>query len=122
MSSARGAPPGEACIQVVDADADLDQQVAPASFEREHAGEHVVGHDPAPLQPQGRAERLLERLLAARREADLRRARRMPGVLAEQLESLHVRNARAIGWSWQDVADELGVSKQAVHRKHAGRS
>ncbi len=42
--------------------------------------------------------------------------------LLEQLESLHVRNARALGWSWQEVADELGVSKQAVHRKHARRT
>lgn len=40
--------------------------------------------------------------------------------LLEQLESLQVRNARALGWSWQEVADSLGVSKQAVHKKHAG--
>ena len=42
--------------------------------------------------------------------------------LLERLESLHVRNARKHGWSWQEIADELGVSKQAVHKKHAGRS
>jgi DNA-binding IclR family transcriptional regulator len=41
--------------------------------------------------------------------------------LLEQLETLQVRNARDQGWSWQDVADELGVSRQAVHKKHAGR-
>jgi DNA-directed RNA polymerase specialized sigma24 family protein len=41
--------------------------------------------------------------------------------LLEQLEALHVRNARSRGWSWQDIAEELGVSKQAVHKKHAGR-
>jgi len=41
--------------------------------------------------------------------------------LLEQLEALHVNNARAKGWSWQDIADALGVTKQTVHRKHARR-
>lgn len=41
--------------------------------------------------------------------------------LLENLEALHVRNARAKGWSWQDIADSLGVTKQTVHRKHARR-
>lgn len=39
--------------------------------------------------------------------------------LLEQLEALHVRNARAADWSWQEIADELGVSRQAVHKKYA---
>jgi len=41
--------------------------------------------------------------------------------LLEKLESLHVHNARAKGWSWQDIADALGITKQTVHRKHARR-
>jgi hypothetical protein len=41
--------------------------------------------------------------------------------LVEQLEALQVDNARAQGWRWEDIADRLGVSKQAVHRKHAPR-
>jgi FixJ family two-component response regulator len=41
--------------------------------------------------------------------------------LLERLEELQVQNARARGWSWQQIAGELGVSKQAVHRKHAAR-
>jgi ribosome-binding protein aMBF1 (putative translation factor) len=41
--------------------------------------------------------------------------------LVEQLETLQVENARSLGWSWQEIAQELGVSKQAVHKKHAGR-
>lgn len=41
--------------------------------------------------------------------------------LVEQLESLQVANARDLGWSWQEIAQELDVSKQAVHKKHAGR-
>ena len=39
--------------------------------------------------------------------------------LAEKLERLHVDRARSLGWSWQDIAVALGVSKQAVHKKHA---
>jgi DNA-directed RNA polymerase specialized sigma24 family protein len=41
--------------------------------------------------------------------------------LLEQLESTQVSSARAQGWSWQEIADVLGVSRQAVHKKHAGR-
>ncbi|HLL67898.1 MAG TPA: RNA polymerase subunit sigma-70 [Micromonosporaceae bacterium] len=40
--------------------------------------------------------------------------------LAETLEALQVANARRQGWSWQDIADALEVSKQAVHKKYAG--
>ena len=39
--------------------------------------------------------------------------------LVEQLEDLQVANARQHGWSWADIAAALGVSKQAVHKKHA---
>ena len=41
--------------------------------------------------------------------------------LVEQLEVIQVQNARNLGWSWQEIAAELNVSKQAVHKKHAGR-
>lgn len=41
--------------------------------------------------------------------------------LVEQLEALQVHHARGLGWSWADIAGALGVSKQAVHKKHAGR-
>jgi hypothetical protein len=41
--------------------------------------------------------------------------------LLETLEILQVRNARRQGWSWQEIADALGVSRQAVHKKHAER-
>ena len=39
--------------------------------------------------------------------------------LVEQLERLHVRRARSLGWSWQEIAAVLGVTRQAVHQKHA---
>jgi hypothetical protein len=41
--------------------------------------------------------------------------------LLESLERLQVENARERGWSWQQIADALGVSRQAVHKKHGGR-
>jgi hypothetical protein len=41
--------------------------------------------------------------------------------LLETLERLQVENARERGWSWQQIADVLGVSRQAVHKKHGGR-
>jgi len=41
--------------------------------------------------------------------------------LAERLEDLQVENARRLGWSWQEIATRLGVTKQTVHRKHGPR-
>ncbi|MEV0644243.1 helix-turn-helix domain-containing protein [Phytomonospora sp. NPDC050363] len=38
--------------------------------------------------------------------------------LLEHLETAQVRNAREHGWAWQQIADELGVSRQAAHKKH----
>jgi hypothetical protein len=42
--------------------------------------------------------------------------------LLEGLEHLQVQNARRQGWSWQDIADALEVTRQAVHKKHANRT
>jgi len=41
--------------------------------------------------------------------------------LLEDLEALHVDNARSAGWTWRQVAEALGVTKQTVHRKHRRR-
>jgi DNA-binding NarL/FixJ family response regulator len=41
--------------------------------------------------------------------------------LTERLEILQVQNARDLGWSWQDIAERLGVTKQTVHRKYGQR-
>ncbi|HUS60967.1 MAG TPA: hypothetical protein VMY34_02145 [Acidimicrobiales bacterium] len=43
-------------------------------------------------------------------------------LLLEQLEELQVGNARDHGWSWAQIAGVLGVSKQAVHKKHGART
>ncbi len=42
--------------------------------------------------------------------------------LTERLEIIQVENARKLGWSWQDIAGRLGVTKQTVHRKHGKRT
>ncbi|HEX2823235.1 MAG TPA: helix-turn-helix domain-containing protein [Streptosporangiaceae bacterium] len=41
--------------------------------------------------------------------------------LTERLEILQVQSARELGWSWQDIAERLGVTKQTVHRKYGQR-
>lgn len=64
-------------------------------------------------------------LVAAASGADVRvglRAALALRRLAESLEALHVDNARRQGWSWREIADALEVSKQAVHKKYAGRA
>ncbi len=38
--------------------------------------------------------------------------------LLESLEELQVANARDQGWSWQQIAERLRVSRQAVHKKY----
>jgi DNA-directed RNA polymerase specialized sigma24 family protein len=40
--------------------------------------------------------------------------------LLDAVEELHVRSAREQGWSWQQIATVLGVSKQAVHQRYGG--
>ena len=49
------------------------------------------------------------------------RAVRSLRALADRLEDLHVGLARSRGWSWQQVADVLGVTRQAVHKKYGKR-
>ena len=66
----------------------------------EHLGTEIEG----PRDP----EEGLEAVVALRR-------------LLEALESAQVENAFVAGWSWARIAEVLGVSKQAVHKKHAGR-
>lgn len=41
--------------------------------------------------------------------------------LADTLELRQVEAALRSGQSWQDIADALGVSRQAVHKKYARR-
>ena len=41
--------------------------------------------------------------------------------LAEQVEAFHVEVARKQGWSWEQIGDALGVSRQSVHAKYGKR-
>ena len=41
--------------------------------------------------------------------------------LADRLEVREVRRALDAGWTYAEVADALGVTRQAVHKKHGKR-
>jgi hypothetical protein len=41
--------------------------------------------------------------------------------LADQLEDAAVEEAMRAGWGWPQVAEALGVTRQAVYKKHAKR-
>ena len=41
--------------------------------------------------------------------------------LADRLEDAGVERALADGWTWEQVSEALGVTRQAVHKKHAKR-
>jgi hypothetical protein len=42
--------------------------------------------------------------------------------LTDQLERAQVRSARAAGWSWAAIAQQLGVTRQAAFKKHHGET
>jgi len=41
--------------------------------------------------------------------------------LADRMEDAEVERAMRAGWSWGEVAQALGVTRQAVHKKHLRR-
>lgn len=41
--------------------------------------------------------------------------------MAERLEQVAVERAIDQGWTWAQVAEALGVTRQAAHKKHARR-
>ena len=40
-------------------------------------------------------------------------------LMADRLERAAVAAALAQGWTWSQVAEALGVTKQAAHKRHA---
>ena len=63
-----------------------------------------MSHDPSPPDPAD----ALAAVVALRR-------------LADQLEDAAVEQAMRAGWGWPRVAEALGVTRQAVHKKHFRR-
>ncbi len=41
--------------------------------------------------------------------------------MAERLEYAAVAKALEQGWTWQQIAEALGVTRQAAHKRHAHR-
>ncbi|HEY7667218.1 MAG TPA: hypothetical protein VIE12_03740 [Actinomycetota bacterium] len=41
--------------------------------------------------------------------------------LAARLEATEVERAVRAGWTWERIAEALGVTRQAVHKKYAKR-
>jgi hypothetical protein len=41
--------------------------------------------------------------------------------IAERVEAHQVAIARAHGWSWQQIGDALGITRQSVHAKYGKR-
>jgi hypothetical protein len=42
--------------------------------------------------------------------------------LAERVEAHNVASAREQGWSWQQIGDALGITRQSVHTKYSKES
>lgn len=65
---------------------------------------------------------MMEKDLTRRlREADPATGLRAVGALrrlAERVEATHVKALREAGWSWEQIGDALGVSRQSVHAKY----
>ncbi len=40
-------------------------------------------------------------------------------LVADQLERESVQKAVSQGWTWAQVAEALGITKQAAHKRHA---
>jgi len=62
-------------------------------------------------------EDVVEQAGSADPEVGLRAVASLRALLAA-VEELQVRQARELGWSWQQIAERLGVSKQALHQMY----
>ena len=49
------------------------------------------------------------------------RGKRAVVIDRDRVEDASVARAVADGWSWAQIAEALGVTRQAVHKKHARR-
>ena len=60
----------------------------------------------------------LDAVLATGDPADGLRAVLALRRLAERVEAQQVALARERGWSWQQIGDALGVTRQSIHTKY----
>jgi hypothetical protein len=72
------------------------------------------------FDPMAAVAVLAERLMRQPPETGLPAVARLRR-LVDLIERSQVDSARAQGWLWRDIARALGVTKQAVHAKHASR-
>jgi hypothetical protein len=66
----------------------------------------------------------LKELLAGIQSTDPATGLRGAGALrrlAERVEEMHVKLAREQGWSWEQIGDALGITRQSVHAKYGKR-
>ncbi len=61
-----------------------------------------------PISPVGEVADALASVIALREMAD-------------RIEDASVERALREGWSWPQIAEALGVTRQAVHKKHSSR-
>jgi transcriptional regulator with GAF, ATPase, and Fis domain len=40
-------------------------------------------------------------------------------LMADRLERKTVKRAMELGWTWAQVAEALGITRQAAHKRHA---
>ena len=80
------------------------------------------GHTHTTPSTRSEAARLARQLAAATGPSESLRAITDLRKHLDVLEAEHVDGALALGYSWRLIADALGVSRQAAHRKHAGRA
>ena len=67
----------------------------------------MTDHPQTTVDPRKDPEQALASVVALRR-------------LADQLEQQAVAEALGRGWSWAQIANALGVSKQAAHKRLSG--
>ena len=61
----------------------------------------------------------LKSLPPANKPADALAAVAALRVVADKLERSAVKKAIEQGWTWSEIAEALGVTKQAAHKRHA---
>jgi hypothetical protein len=86
--------------------------------EEPHLTDGLVELDPDVLRQKAQAVIKAARLAGNPTPMVGLRAVRAVRSTTETLELYAVANARGLGWSWAEIAEVLGLSKQVVHRRY----